>query len=573
MQKFIYEYPIEKQDYIFERVYDVGNISFRITYFKQDIYLFAIYYFWHNFITWIKDFHKQIYKIVSWDKNALIIWFRESWKTAIVALIYVVYCIAYKIESFILFWCYDLENAVDKVTNIINFLKWNKNLKNDFWLLFDDWEARKRDVNRVIQPKTVSKFVSTNWIKVQAVSIKTMKRWKQLVDEEWNILRPSLFIWDDIDVDESVKNINIIIENFKKFSSTILKSLRWRALILWNIIAEDWVNIRIRDVYCKNTNLWDYLEVSIYDENWKIIWPERYVEIQKEAKKINNEKYDWEKIVTSIEELKIDMDSFRSDYLNKPKIVVWDPVFNLEKIEQLEVLDPEFIYEIEIEWEIFELEIYDKNYSKDKYYYLHAWVDTAWDWWIIVDDEWNEYQSQIEKDNDHTDMTFLDKKWKLFARITSNKLWYDKAYILLCKLTDEFWFLYEKNSLVIERNLYWINLIKKIRKNRPDIAKNIFRKLTDSKWKMLYVSELGWWTDIVSKEQLKDDLSRAINLLKIQITKYMKRELRGWCKEEKWDRIIYTNNKIIAPHDDSVISKWLALQWFLQYNPNFLVYE
>lgn len=542
--------------------------SFRILYLWKDFYAFALYYFWHNFITWVKDFHKIIYQFCVEPKNALIIWFRESWKTAIVALIFVIWCIAYKKEKFILFWAYDLENAVDKVMNIINFLKQNKKFKNDYWLLYDDWSSRKRDVNKWLQPKTMSKFVSTSWVKVQAVSLKNMKRWKQLIDEEWNILRPSLFIWDDIDVDESVKNVNVVIENYKKFSSTILRSIRWRAIVLWNIIAEDWVNIRIRDKLCKDKNLWNYLEISIYDEEWNIIWPERYVQTLEEAIKINKEKYKWEKVVTSLEELMLDMDSFRSDFLNQPKLVIWEPVFNLEKIESLEVLEPTQTFQISIDWEDFELEIFDKNYSKDKYYYLNAWIDTAWDWWIISDSEWNDYKQEKEKDNDHTDMTFLNEEWKLFARVSSNKLWYDKTYILLCKLTDEFWFLYNKNSLVIERNLYWINLIKKLRKHRPDIAKNIYRKLTDSSWRLLYVSELWWWTDNASKEKFKTDLNKAINKWFYQVTEYTKRELRAWSKEEKWWRIIYTNNTIIARHDDSVISWWLAFQWFIQFKTN-----
>ena len=85
--KLLFEYDLKKRKEIWKAINE--DKAFRLKYFEFDLYAFAIYYFWQNFRTWIKDFHKQIYKMLDdKNKNAIIIGFRESWKTAIVAFIY-----------------------------------------------------------------------------------------------------------------------------------------------------------------------------------------------------------------------------------------------------------------------------------------------------------------------------------------------------------------------------------------------------------------------------------------------------------------------------------------------------
>gem|GEM_PF-2486011 len=81
------------------------------------------------------------------------------------------------------------------------------------------------------------------------------------------------------------------------------------------------MNIRLRDEYCKNNDIWNYKEIALL-ENDEIVWEEKYVWTHAEAQKINKEKYDGEKMVTSIEELQINPEAFNSDYLNKPRIVI-----------------------------------------------------------------------------------------------------------------------------------------------------------------------------------------------------------------------------------------------------------
>lgn len=548
--KLLFEYDLKKRKEIWKAINE--DKAFRLKYFEYDFYAFAIYYFGHNFITWIKDFHKAIYWILTKDTNAIIIGFRESWKTAIVALFYVVWIISYRKQKFILFMAYDLDSATDKVLNISNFLKSNKKFKSDFWLLFDDWRNKKKD--EFNSQKRMSKFISTTWVKVEAVSLKNMKRWKQLLNEEWEVIRPDLLIADDIDTDDSIRNIRIIDETEAKILSWVLKSLRGKAIFLWNIIAEDWIIQRLEKTF---KNHWYTMRISLI-ENWNIIWPERYVWNEEEAKKINKEKYWWEKIVQSIEELSIDKQSFNSDFLNIPRIIIGDPVFNLENLEKIEILKPYKIYNLRIEDRDFELEIFYNDFKSDFYDYLYAWIDTgSWQGW----------------DCDSSDLCFLDKDWKLYAKINSNILSYSHIQKILSLLHSSYWFEFFPNSLCIERNFLGIALIEEIKRNDLSLYKKLY--ISPTEWKKItkYTNSVGWNTTQTSKEKMKEDLSRAIDFWKINFSEKEFKEFKGWIKSQKWEKIIYEPDWVNVKHDDSIIWRWLAFQMFLQNNKDFLNYD
>ena len=545
--KLLFEYNLKKRKEIWKAINE--DKAFRLKYFEYDFYAFAIYYFGHNFITWIKDFHKAIYWILTKNTNAIIIGFRESWKTAIVALFYVVWIISYRKQKFILFMAYDLDSATDKVLNISNFLKSNKKFKSDFWLLFDDWRNKKKDEFNA--QKRMSKFISTTWVKVEAVSLKNMKRWKQLLNEEWEVIRPDLLIADDIDTDDSISNIRIIDETEAKILSWVLKSLRGKAIFLWNIIAEDWIIQRLEKTFKDH---WYTMRIALI-ENWNIIWPERYVWNEEEAKKINKEKYWWEKIVQSIEELSIDEQSFNSDFLNIPKIIIWDSVFNINKLREINIVKPYFVYDIRIEDRDIQLEIFYKDFQKDFYDYLYAWIDTGWGW------GW---------ESDSTDLCFLDKDWKLYAKVNSNILTYKHTQKLLSILCSEYWFAFFKNSLCIERNHLWVALIEEIKEKDIALFKDLYISKTLDKKITKYTNSVGWITTQTSKEKLKEDLNEAINLWKIELSQEEFIEFKSWIKEEIWEKIIYCPDSINSKHDDRIIWRWLAFQMFLTNNKNYL---
>jgi len=554
MELLLFQRPAKERKEIWEQI--LVDKAFRLLYFKFDFYAWAIYYFWHNFITWIKDFHKMIYLFCVDPKNAIIIWFRESWKTAIVALLYVVWCIATKREDFILFMAYDLDSAKDKVLNVSNFLRSNKKFKLDYWLLYDDWTSRgKQALNQWSQQKTMSKFVTTTWIKVEAVSLKNMKRWKQLLDDEWNIIRPSLLIADDLDIEESVKNKRIIEENTAKINSWVLRSIRWKAIFLWNIITIDWIIQRLEETY---KGYWNTMRIALIEKG-EIIWPERYVWTQKEAEKLNNELYQGKKVVQSIEVLSIDKESYNCDFLNLPKMIVWDPIFDTEAVIKCEELTPYFTFKIKVEDREAELNIYYKDFRKDFFDYLYAWVDTWWwQWW----------------DSDNTSMTFLDKNGDLYATLASNIINYSHARQILSILHNQFWFHFFNNSLWIEKNFTWIALIEDIKTyNSKDLLKKCFIPTAEGKKITQYTNVVWWFTSWSSKEKLKEDLRKAIIQNKIKFEEDEKEEFKFWVKTETNWKIVYEPDWINCDHDDRIISRWIAFQMFLNNNPNFLKYE
>lgn len=551
--KLLFQRPLKERKEIWEQI--ETDKAFRLLYFMNDFYAWALYYFWHNFITGVKDFHKMIYLFCVDPKSALIIWFRESWKTAIVALLYVVWCISTEKEDFILFMAYDLESAKDKVLNVSNFLRSNKKFKADYGLLFDDWNSRgKTALERVNQQKTMSKFVTTTWIKVEAVSLKNMKRWKQLLDEEWNIIRPSLLIADDLDIEESVRNKRIIEENTSKIQSWVLRSIRWKAIFLWNIVTTDWIIQRLEEIYKDH---WNTTRISLI-ENWKITWEERYVWKQAEADRINKEKYGWKLVVQSIETLSIDKESFNSDFLNLPKIIIWDPVFDIEKIEECKILKVYYIFKIRVEDREVELKIFKKDFKKDFYDYLYAWIDVWWwGWW----------------DSDNSSLTFLDKDWELYATIASNIINYSHIRQILSILHSGYWFHFFNNSLWIEKNFLWTALIEELKKHDKVLFKKCF--IPTAEWKKVtqYTNVVWWNTTHSSKEKLKEDLRKIIIQTKISFEEEEQKEFKFWVKTEKDWKIIYEPDNINCFHDDRIISRWIATQMFLNYNPNFLAYE
>ncbi len=546
--KLLYERDKEERKKIWEAI--KTDKIFRKKYFELDFFAFSVFYFWKNFKTWIKDFHKELYKFLSWDKSWIIIWFRESWKTAICALFYIIWCIAYKKKDFILFMAYDSESATDKVLNVSNFLRWDLQLKNDYWLLFDDLEGKWKDEFNKI--KRIDKFISTTWVKVEAVSLKNMKRWKQFLNEKWEIIRPDLLVADDIDIEESVRNIRIIDENEAKILSWVLKSIRWKAIFLWNIIAEDWVIQRLENTF---KNHWYTQRISLI-EDWKITWAERYVWTKIEADKINKEKFAWEKIVQSIEELSIDKQSFNSDFLNIPRIVIWDNVFNIEALEKLEILSPKNIYTIKLDENVeVDLEVFKSDFSKDFFDYLYVWIDT-WGW-----QGWN---------SDSSDLCFLDQNWKLYAKVNSNILKYFHISKLLTILNDEYWFEFFDNSLCIERNYLWIALIDEIKRVNPKIYRKLFIPKTEAKKITKYTNIVGWNTTATSKEKMKEDLNQAILQGKISLSEKEAKEFKWWVKSYKGWKIVYEPNGINSKHDDTIIWRGLAFQMFLNNNKDFL---
>jgi predicted phage terminase large subunit-like protein len=212
-------------------------------------------------------------------KNLLIIGFRESAKT-FWANVRFIHSIAYKHNSFALWYCYDKTKASDRLYQVVLQLQTNKKLIEDFGQLFPPMGKKDDEV----QKKSVSEFITTNGVKCKAMSIGESPRWQLYMSKD-GTYRPDLVVLDDIDVDKSVKNIEIIDSNYHWISGELLWGLSDHAKIIFlgNIIRNDGIVLRFEKDY-KDSVYWTIRRKALI-ENGEITWPERYSEADVEAKK------------------------------------------------------------------------------------------------------------------------------------------------------------------------------------------------------------------------------------------------------------------------------------------------
>lgn len=239
---------------------------------KSDLYLFSIYYFTNIFKDYkSSDFQKEWCKDLLTNKNILIKAFRESAKTTF-AIIKIIHTIVYDQKRFIMFYCYDKAKATSRLYDIILHLQTNERLKGDFWELF--WWVKKDDTK---EKKSIPEFITVNHIKVKANSIWESPRWLMYSNKQWNF-RPDLVVLDDIDVDKSVSNIEMIDKNYLWIKGELLGWISWdcQIIFLWNTIKSDWIVPRFENDY-KNSDEWIIRSKAII-ENWEITWASRFTQ-------------------------------------------------------------------------------------------------------------------------------------------------------------------------------------------------------------------------------------------------------------------------------------------------------
>ena len=253
----------------------------RIAYLEKDLFTYWLYYFTDIFNSVSADFHKLWALYLMTDCNILLIGFRESAKT-VWAMIKLIHNITYKKKRFMIFYCYDKKKAWSKLYDIVIQLQTNKKLMADFGELFPMWV----NDDKSSQKKSVNDFITTNEIKVKASSIWESPRWELFFTKHW-AFRPDYIVLDDIDVDKSVSNVDIIGKNYLWLKGELMWGLSEDAqiLFLWNIIKSDWIVPRFEKDY-KNNPMWKISKVPII-ENGKITWPERYTLEDLEKKKQN----------------------------------------------------------------------------------------------------------------------------------------------------------------------------------------------------------------------------------------------------------------------------------------------
>ncbi len=132
---------------------------------------------------------------------------RDSGKSTIVSMIYVIYCICYGIEEFIVLISSTSDQAAGFLSHIKNEFETNERLIHDF-----------PDVCEKGKPPrwTRNEIVTRNKVKVLALGTGQQIRGRR--NKEF---RPSLILLDDIETDETAQNP----ENFNKLEDWVTKAV------------------------------------------------------------------------------------------------------------------------------------------------------------------------------------------------------------------------------------------------------------------------------------------------------------------------------------------------------------
>lgn len=551
----------EKKEYIeiIEKMAD--SRAYRTAYCELDFSAFYLYYFASKksiSYLWIKEFHKEIIRNLTENKNFLCIWFRWSAKSTIMTNIYIIWLILYKKRKYILMLSFKLESAEEKVLNVWNILRTPNNITKDYWIrLEQDKSEKAKKENRM------SEFTTKDNVKVVAVSLENLTRWRQRLDfETWESLRPDLIIWDDLDIKEEVLGWPVLEKRYRHLISSAFSSTNWKIIISWNVVGLWWLNTMLRDDIATKSKSWIYQQIDLI-KNGEIVWKEKFKETEEEAKKALEEykKHTWDENIEnpfkSMQNIRLEP-TFSSDYLNIWVYNIWDPVFNTERLKQIIPITPLRKFNISI-WETkATFEIFSKDFEMEIFNFCYCGADI---WW------WD--------GGDYTDVTLLDQNGKLFARLTNNQLNYKWLLHFFIILYENFRISFFKNSLWVENNFLWKAFFDELEDLRrsSDTARALQKLVYIGRvkdWKKITRSTKIWWnTNNNTKEALKTWLQEAILHNELLLDEKNKKEFLAWEKQEKNGRIIYSNNPVMSEHDDSVISYWIAYQMYLQYNKNY----
>ena len=238
----------------------------RIWLCEQHLLLFWLYYFADVFKYNCAEFQKEWTKDMMKDKHLLLIWFRESAKT-VWATIKIIHNILYRKKRFQMVYSYDKRKSTSRLYDIAVHLQANKLLIYDFWEVF----PTAKQYHDETQKRSIPEFITTNWIKIKASSIWESPRWENYFAKDW-AFRPDFIVLDDIDVEKSVQNIEIIDKNYNWLRSELFWwiSEDCQILFLWNIIKSDWITIRLEKDYWNNSD-WIIRKKALI-EDWKITW-------------------------------------------------------------------------------------------------------------------------------------------------------------------------------------------------------------------------------------------------------------------------------------------------------------
>ena len=508
---------INKYKEVKRKIYE--DKAFRKKYFEKNFHSFCLFYFSHYFTSKWADFHKEWCKEFEWNKDMFLIAFRESAKT-VFTILYIIWVIAYKKRNFILFYSYERKVSASRLFDIIVNLQTSDRFKNDFWEMFPaNWKKTEE-----LQKKSVWEFITTNKIKLKAMSMSETSRWLLYMNS-----RPDLLILDDIDNTRSVRNPEMIDKNEDFLTWEVYGWLDWDARIiwLWNIISNDWLVPRNRR-NVENDDKW-YLSFKPIIENWKIVW-DRFVETDKEKEEWSKR---WIQKISLEDKKRKQKENYDPNFLLIPNVIIWNPVFDHNILKELPSI--EWKQDRRYKWLVFYKEPTER---------LFWGVDTSW---------WG-------ADWDYSTIIIRNENLDLVARF--------KEKIAPDLLADVIIYIIEKGYkwlIWIESNNTGISTILKIRQSK---YRNLLyvEKAID---KITAKPTQKFWFNTNAKSK-----PLIINLLEEYLREWVvdefdedsKMDMFNYYYDEKW-----STNALKGSHDDLVIANAICL--FMHNQPKKIIFK
>jgi hypothetical protein len=236
--------------------------------------------------------------------------------------------------------------------------------------------------NKWKEKKSIWEFITTNNIKVKSMAITMTSRWQNFITRDWTF-RPDLVLFDDIDISKSVRSRELIDKNFDLLENEIMWAIdsECQLIFLWNVIWNDWLCVRWEEKIQDNEK-WFLSRIAVKDEKWNFTW-DRFVETDKEVEEWKNK---WVKKVSLQTKKELQKKSFLANMFLIPTLQSWNPVFNLEEISKINVIE-----HIEVDSRYKDLYWYQ---NPVRWNYVSIWVDTRkwvtnWDYSTIVWRDWS----------------------------------------------------------------------------------------------------------------------------------------------------------------------------------------
>lgn len=332
---FTNDYKMQKS--LDQRIKDVlinGSPGARKMICEREPVYFAIYYFPEYFNYKIPSFHFDFYEDIKGLASGVLqeaawIAYRDSAKTSLAKIAFVIWLIAFKKKKYINWDSYDKGNAEQALFDITVALQTNKKLISDFGHLY--FKKATKDAMSEAKMKRISSFITENDVKVEAFSTQESTRGRVYKEQ-----RPDCFILDDLENSKTAESYPIthkIIKHYDEMKAGLPANAC--VLTLGNYITEEGVVAYIMEKVSKNSR-GVLRNVPVVSKEGIISWPDKYVLTKEEAAKINAETPNSSKWKISLEAKKEDLGRtvYEAEMMNNPAHGA-DKVFDRDRIEEM----------------------------------------------------------------------------------------------------------------------------------------------------------------------------------------------------------------------------------------------